>query len=171
MLSSNPLPSQDTSIVTIALNDNADGIFSLSSSQSSYTIQESSLDVISITIQREEGALTTQTIQYLTVPGSGTDFIGGVGIVTFSPGDTEKTVSLLPNDDNIPENTEEFNFTISSGNSDFLGTPTFFEITVLANDDYAGVFRIADSSLDLTIGEFIISSILHLQQCMFEKYV
>lgn len=140
-------------MVTIFLNDNADGLFSLSSSQSSYTIQESSLDVISITILREEGALTTQTIQYQTVPDSGMDFIGGVGIETFSPGQTEKTVSIIPNDDDIPEDVEKFNFTISASNSDFLGDTTYLEITILANDDYAGVFQFAESSLNLTISE------------------
>lgn len=145
--------SQNTSSVTISLNDNADGVFSLSSSQSSYTIQESSLDVISITIRREEGALTTQTIQYQTVPGSGMDFIGGVGIEVFSPGQTEKTVSLLPNDDDTPEDEEKFNFTISASNNDLLGNVTYIEITILPNDDYAGVFQFAESSLNLTIGE------------------
>ena len=140
-------------MVTIAVNDNADGIFSLTSSQSAYTIQESSDDVIFITVQRQEGALTTQSIQYQTEPGSGTDFIGGVGILTFSPGQTEMSISVLPNDDDIPENTEVFNFTISASNNDILGNTTSLEITILANDDYAGVFSFADTSLDLTIGK------------------
>ena len=147
-------------MVTIRLNDNAEGVFSLSSAQSQYAIQESSLDVISITIQREEGALTTQAIQYQTVPGSGEDFIGGVGIVTFSPGQTEQIVSILPNDDSIPENSEEFNFTISAGvgNNRLLGSPTSLEITILSNDDYAGVFRFTDASLDISIGESVYTS-------------
>ena len=144
---------QDTAVVTIALNDNADGIFTVSSSRSSYTISESSDDVITLTILRAVGALTTQTIDYQTVPGSGVDFIGGVGRETFSPGQTEATVHVLPLDDNIPENVEEFNFTITASSSDFLGNVTSIPITILANDDYAGVFSFTDSSLDLNIGK------------------
>ena len=66
------------------------------------------------------------------------------------------TVTLLPNDDVIPEDTEVFNFTISAGdgNGNVLGSPTSLEITILANDDYAGLFRFADSSLNITIGVF-----------------
>lgn len=81
------------------------------------------------------------------------DFIGGIGIETFSPGQTEKTVSLLPNDDDTPEDEEKFNFTISASNNDLLGNVTYIEITILPNDDYAGVFQFVESSLNLTIGE------------------
>ena len=65
-------------MVTIALNDNADGIFTVSSSQTAYTIAESSDTVITIRILRDVGALTTQSIQYQTLPGTGSDFIGGI---------------------------------------------------------------------------------------------
>ena len=140
-------------MVTISLNDNANGVFTVSSSQSSYTISESSEDVITINILRGEGALTTQTIQYQTLPGSGADFIGGVGVATFPPGVTEVVVLVLPNDDNIPENRESFNFTISASDSDILGDVTHIEITILENDEYAGVFSFSDSSLDTSIGE------------------
>ena len=143
--------------MTIALNDNADGVFTVSSSQSSYSISESSEDVITINIVREEGALTTQTIQYQTLPGSGADFIGGVGVATFPPGVTEAVVRMVPNDDDIPENAEEFNFTISASNSnsDLLGDVTHVGITILPNDEYAGVFSFADSSLEISIGKII----------------
>ena len=140
-------------MVTIAVNDNADGIFTVSSSQTSYTITESSNDVITIKILRAVGTLTTQSIEYQTLPGSGIDFIGGVGVEIFEPGTTEVTILVLPNDDNIPENTEEFNFTISASNTDILGNVTHIGITILANDDYAGVFSFSDSSLDISIGE------------------
>ena len=142
--------------MTIALNDNADGVFTVSSSQSSYTISESSEDVITINIVREEGALTTQTIQYQTLPGSGADFIGGVGVATFPPGVTEAVVRVVPNDDDIPENAEEFNFTISASNSDLLGDVTHVGITILPNDEYAGVFSFTDSSLEISIGKIYL---------------
>ena len=140
-------------MVTIALNDNARGVFTVSSAQSPYTIEESSDDVISITVHRGEGALTSETIQYQTLPGFGADFIGSVGVAQFPPGVTEAEVFILPNDDDIPENTEEFNFTITSSSSDLLGDATYIGITILANDEYAGVFSFADSSLQITIGK------------------
>lgn len=139
--------------MTIALNDNAEGVFTVSSSQSSYTISESSDDVITINILRARGALTTEAIQYQTLPGSGADFIGGVGVAVFPPGVTEAAVLVLPNDDDIPENTEEFNFTITASSSNLLGNVTHIGITIQANDEYAGVFSFADSSLQLSIGE------------------
>ena len=140
-------------MVTIALNDNADGIFTVSSSQTAYTIAESSDTVITIRILRDVGALTTQSIQYQTLPGTGSDFIGGFGVEMFGPGRTEATVLVLPNDDDIPEDSEEFNFTISASNGDILGNVTYIGITILANDEYAGVFSFTDSSLDISIGE------------------
>ena len=150
-----PLFTQSTSVVTIALNDNADGVFTVSSARITYTITESSDDVITITILRELGALTTQTIEYQTVPGSGADFIGSVGREIFSPGQTEAIVHIIPLDDDVPEETEEFNFTISASNSDFLGDTTFIGITILANDEHAGLFSFTDTSLELTIGKLI----------------
>ena len=142
-------------MVTIALNDNAEGVFTVSSAQSSYTVAESSGEVITINILREGGALTTETIQYQTLPGSGADFIGGVGVASFPPGVTEAAVLVLLNDDNVPENSEEFNFTISASSTDLLGDVTSIGITILANDEYAGVFSFADSSLQISIGEII----------------
>ena len=95
-----------------------------------------------------------QSIVYQTIPDTGTDFIGGAGLATFQPGQTESIVSVLPNNDNIPEDRETFNFTISTedGNDALLGSPVSVEIVILPNDDYAGVFRFDDSSLNLTIG-------------------
>ena len=60
----------------------------------------------------------------------------------FGPGRTEATILVLPNDDDIPEDSEEFNFTISASNGDILGNVTYIGITILANDEYAGVFFI-----------------------------
>ena len=163
-----PLPPQNTSVVTIALNDNARGVFTVSSAQSPYTIAESSDEVISISIIRAEGVLTTETVQYQILPGSGADFIGSIGVAVFPPGVTETEVFVLPNDDNIPENTEEFNFTITPGSSGLLGNVTYIGISILANDEYAGVFSFADSSLQNVIGKNDNNASMCTSDCGFD---
>ena len=74
---------------------------------------------------------------------------------------------MLPNNDVIPEDRETFNFTISLEDMNdtlrLLGSPVSVQIVILPNDDYAGVFRFDDSSLNLTIGRCIKCSELLLR--------
>lgn len=117
-------------------------------------MEESVAEIIEITIEREGGALTNQLIQY-EIPGGRQDLIGGFGFANFVANQRSFMVTILVNDDTVPERDESFNFTISAvdGNLNILGSPTYVEITILANDDFAGVFLFAASSRSLFVGE------------------
>ena len=152
--------------MTITQNDNAEGIFSINATtQGPYFIDESSADILQILLQREGGALTTQLIMYETLPDGHNDFFGGFGFVTFPPNVRQRVITLFPQDDSIPETNETFSLTISSfdGSEDIFTEPTTVEITILANDDYAGVFQFASSSLDLYTGKIKDAFLPHPQ--------
>ena len=141
--------------MTILQNDNAEGVFFISNAtRGPFILQESSTEIIVITIEREGGALTNQLIQH-EIPNGGDDLIGGFGFANFIANQRSITVTILINDDTIPEIDETFNFMISAvnGNEAILGSPTSVVITILANDDFAGVFLFAASSLSLFVGE------------------
>ena len=141
--------------MTILQNDNAEGVFFISNStRGPFILEESVAEIIEITIEREGGALTNQLIQY-EIPGGRQDLIGGFGFANFVANQRSFMVTILVNDDTVPERDESFNFTISAvgGNLNILGSPTYVEITILANDDFAGVFLFAASSRSLFVGE------------------
>ena len=143
-------------MVTILENDNAAGIFSIAAStRGPFIIEESTSSLLSITILREGGALTNQVVRYDTYPDGIADFFGGSSEETFAPDQREANVILIPQDDNVPETNETFFFNISSadGRDEILGSPTSVMITILANDDYAGIFRFHDASLNLDLSE------------------
>ena len=149
--------------MTILENDDAAGIFSIAAtSQGPLLIEETPSSVLQITIARSRGALTNAILQH-NIPGAGSEIIGGVGLVTFVPDQREANVSLLINDDDVPETNETYVFSISTvdGNTAILGSPTSVDITILANDDYAGLFRFADDSFEATVGKI---SAFHLLQ-------
>ena len=141
--------------MTILQNDNAEGVIFISNStRGPFVLEESVAEIIEITIEREGGALTNQLIQY-EIPGGRQDLIGGFGFANFVANQRSFMVTILVNDDTVPERDESFNFTISAvgGNLNILGSPTYVEITILANDDFAGVFLFAASSRSLFVGE------------------
>ncbi len=140
-------------MVRILQNDAAEGVFSISPSTSGpFLVDESFDDTITIAIIREGGALTTETIFY-NIAGGVIEIFGGQGFTTFAPGQRESSVNLLINDDNVPETNETYVFEISSSNADILGMPRAVVVTILANDDYAGLFLLDASSLDQTLGK------------------
>ena len=62
---------------------------------------------------------------------------------------------LTPIMDAIPELNEMFTFQLSAANSDLIGAESAVNITILANDDWNGVFRYTNASLDIVIGNSV----------------
>uniref|UniRef100_A0A1X7VF86 Staphylococcus aureus surface protein A n=3 Tax=Amphimedon queenslandica TaxID=400682 RepID=A0A1X7VF86_AMPQE len=142
-----------TAVVTILENDEPGGTFSIAStSEGPFYIEESPLDSLSIQIQRNGGDLTTEQVLYRIVPSGSDDFIGSSGLVTFSPSNRSMTVSIGPSLDDIPEINETFTFEIYS-TKDIIRPPYNASITILANDDWNGVFNFSSSSISSTIDE------------------
>ena len=80
------------------------------------------------------------------------DLTGPVGVLTFEATERLKLIQLAPLIDNEPEINETFILEIFSS-KDIIGTPATVSITILANDDWNGVFSFTDSSLSLAIGK------------------
>ena len=87
------------------------------------------------------------------------DFIGPTGVLFFNPGDTTKNIPIAPVLDSIPETNETFTLELFSplGKTQILGSPTTVTITILANDDYNGVFSFTDPSRLVGIGKLLQS--------------
>lgn len=72
----------------------------------------------------------------------------------FNVGSRLQTIGLAPTLDGVPETNETFVLEIfSAAKKDILGTPTNVSITILANDDWNGVFNFTMDSLDQYIGK------------------
>lgn len=143
--------------MTILANDDPSGVFSISNSTlGPFTLSEETNRILVITIARSRGDLTRELIQYDLIGQPG-EIAGGQGIADFQPEQREIDVTLFVTNDAIPEVNESFVFTISALNPDVsIGTPSAVDITVLANDDFAGVFSFNASSLFTSIGTLLL---------------
>ncbi len=101
---------------------------------------------IDVTITRAGNASGTATVNYATFDESQTghasqksDYEIAVGSVTFAPGETSKTVSLLLVNDEFVEGSEEIGFVLSNvtGAGAGLGSPNSATVTILDDDAVA----------------------------------
>ena len=140
-------------MVTILANDDPSGVFSISNStRGPYLLDEEDNRILVLTISRSRGDLTRELIRYDLI-GEATEIAGGQGIADFQEGVREVDITLFVTDDDVPEVNETFQFVImplSVGVELLL--PSTVDITVLANDNYAGVFSFNSSSLSMSIG-------------------
>ena len=81
---------------------------------------------------------------------SGSDYTPASGSLTFSPGDTTKTVTVTIADDDLDESDETFNLTLSDAVNASIPTPT--GTFTIRDDDTAGV-TVSDTSLDIDEGD------------------
>lgn len=142
-------------MVTILANDDPSGVFSISNStRGPYLLDEEDNRILVLTISRSRGDLTRELIRYDLI-GEATEIAGGQGIADFQEGVREVDVTLFVTNDDVPEVNETFQFVIDPltvGVEVLL--PSTVDITVLANDDYAGVFSFNSSSLSTSIGSY-----------------
>ena len=147
---------------------------------------------VAIQIQRGGGDLTTEQILYRIIPSGNTlratisvclcvcvcvqvcnsfksfslgsdDFIGASSLVTFAPTNRTMSVDVAAALDDIPEINETFTFEIYS-TKDNIVSPSNVSITILANDDWNGVFSFNSSSISQTIG-MIITAMYTIRLC------
>ena len=82
-------------------------------------------DSIDFTVTLDEAASETVTVDYATSDGSaeaGNDYTATNGTLSFSAGDTRKTISVAISDDNDNESDETFTVTLSNASGADLGT-------------------------------------------------
>jgi hypothetical protein len=98
------------------VNDDAVGAPVIHFSQLNYQVLED-LGARTLTVTRSGDITGTATVDYQTVDGGATqkaDFEYAAGTLTFAPGESVKTITLLLNEDAIVENTEKFSVSLSN---------------------------------------------------------
>lgn len=96
-------------------------------------------DVYTVTLSNPSDQ--TITVNYSTNDGSATvadgDYIDNDGILTFAPGETNKTITVKVNGDNKVETNESFSINLNSANGADLGSNKT-ATAIIQNDDNAG---------------------------------
>jgi len=98
------------------VNDDAVGAPVIHFSQLNYQVLEN-LGAMTLTVTRSGDTTGTATVDYQTVDGAATqkaDFEYAAGTLTFAPGETVKTITVLLNEDAIIEGTEKFSMNLSN---------------------------------------------------------
>ena len=90
-----------------------------------------------LTVSLSQPSADEVTVDYAITGGSATTFVDYTltdGTVTFAPGETSKTLSLLLNDDDREEITEDLVVTLSNVVNAALGTNTELTVEIIDND-------------------------------------
>jgi hypothetical protein len=99
---------------------------------------DESVTAVNITVSLSEVSTQVVTVDYAvtggTAAGGGIDYTLSAGTVTFSPGETSKTISLEIIDDSDIENDETIEITLSNPVNALLGTNTLHTYTIEDND-------------------------------------
>jgi hypothetical protein len=105
--------------------------------QATYNVQED-LTLMNVTLTRTGDSTASSTVDYQTFDGTAkqkTDFEYAAGTITFGPGETDKTISLLINEDILVEGNETFGLTLSNPTGAVIGSPGITDVTIV--DDAA----------------------------------
>ena len=84
-------------------------------------------DILEFVVTLEEPVELAATVDYATSDGTavaGEDYEPGSGTLTFAPGESARTVSVSPLDDDVDESAETFHVTLSSPENATLGRAT-----------------------------------------------
>ncbi|XP_008059253.2 G-protein coupled receptor 98 [Carlito syrichta] len=159
----------NTSMVVIALNGDAFGVFviySISPNTSEdgllVEVQEQSQTSVELVIHRTGGSAGQVTVEWRVVGGTATegiDFIGAGDILTFAEGETKKLAILTILDDSEPEDDESIIISLvyTEGGSRILPSSDTVRVNILANDNVAGIvsFQTASRSVIGHEGEIL----------------
>src|SRR5689334_1924740 len=105
-------------------------------SSTSYSVNENAGSV-TITVTRTGNTSSSATVQYATADGSATspaDYTAISGIITFAPGESAKTFSVLVTDDGVRESNEMFTVILGNAANATLGDPISATVTIFDND-------------------------------------
>ncbi|HEX8352073.1 MAG TPA: Calx-beta domain-containing protein [Pyrinomonadaceae bacterium] len=102
---------------------------------------------LSVVVARTGGLSQTTTVSYATADGTataGSDYTAASGTLTFSPGETSKSVTIQIRQDNVYEGTESFSLTLGtpSGGA-VLSGPSSVTVT-LSDDEFRPSISIAN---------------------------
>jgi parallel beta-helix repeat protein len=103
--------------------------------------------VATVQVVRTNG-FGTAAVNYTTASGTalaGSDFVAQSGTITFSDGETAKTIQILVTGDNTPELDESFSVILSNPFSAAIADGS--GLVTIKNDDLAGVFSVQGGSV------------------------
>ncbi len=119
--------------VTVTITDN-DSSFAWETN--AVTVAEDG-GTVTLTVNRTGTLTLTNTLAYAIKPGSATtsDYTGTNGVLTFAPGDTNKTITIAIVNDSVVETNETFSVLLSAptGGAILTGTNTAY-VTIIDND-------------------------------------
>ncbi|HWW77857.1 MAG TPA: Calx-beta domain-containing protein, partial [Pyrinomonadaceae bacterium] len=95
---------------------------------------------VTITATRSSGE-GTSTVQYQTLDGSASersDYTTATGTLTFNPGETSKTFTVLITNDSYGEGLETFQVQLNNPSGATLGTPSTANVTIDSNETANG---------------------------------
>jgi hypothetical protein len=108
-------------------------------SSSSYTVSEGD-GTVTITVTLSASSSNTITVDYATSDGTASswpddsDYVSSSGTLTFTSGETSKTIVITIIDDTCCEDNETFTLTLFNPVGATLGTPSTSTITILDDD-------------------------------------
>ena len=109
---------------------------------------------ISLSVTLSPSSLQTVTVDYATSDGTasaGSDYTAASGTLTFSPGQTDKTITLTITDDDVDEADETITVTLTNPSNATLQAGADEGTGTIRDDDTAGV-TLSTTSLDITEG-------------------
>jgi hypothetical protein len=115
------------------INDDGAQLATLKFDQSSYSVPES-LGALTINVTRSGDASAAASVEYATNDGTATqkaDFEYAAGTLTFAPGETTKTLTVLINEDAHIEGDEIFQLALSNPKGASLDQPSSTSVTIV----------------------------------------
>ncbi|XP_041464132.1 adhesion G-protein coupled receptor V1-like [Lytechinus variegatus] len=168
-------PQGASASINIGASDEPHGVFSFAQGSLQVATPEGDR-LVQLFVERKYGAIGQVRVSYTISQGSldptkpaneralnGSDFVGGAGFVDFSDGSSSESISILINEDDIPELDEVFLVTLNSvellGSVDVDTPPKLdtvdlvSEVTISANDGTQGVIRFDTMVTNIDVSE------------------
>ena len=133
------LGSPSSATITIVDNDGGGNIVQFN--PRAYTVKETpgnSTVTLSVTATRFGDPNTTISVNYATSNGTATagqDYVATSGTIVFSPGETQKFISITILDDNLIENSENFFVALTGATNASIGSAASQATVTIADDD------------------------------------
>ena len=102
---------------------------------------------LTLTVRRTGDPSSAVSVFYSTIDGGATemsDYTLTLGRLRFAPGETQKTLNVLVNDDALVEPDETFQFALFSPSGAVLGTPSQATVTLHSDDSAPGPNPVGD---------------------------
>ncbi len=140
--------------MTTIIDDDVQSVIQFS--PANYTVSELGNSITLTVFANRQGNPNDQlTVQYQTFGGTafeGADYAGAAGILTFGPGETQKTITVQILDDNLIESTENF-FVVLSNPGPGVGLGSGSTATVDIADDDSPTASIGFSAASYNVDE------------------